>query len=45
MSIRNGMQMVIKYNYTGETVKEAIKNDIKMLYMCVFFLFEIVKLY
>jgi hypothetical protein len=33
MSIRNGMQIVIKYNATGEIVKEAIKNDIKMLYM------------
>ena len=42
MSIRNGMQMVIKYNATGEIVKEPIKNDIKN---AVFFLFEIVKLY
>ena len=25
--------MVNKYNATGEIVKEAIKNDIKMLYM------------
>ena len=41
MSIRNGMQMVIKYNATGDIVKEAIKNA---LYV-VFFLFEIVKLY
>lgn len=38
MSIRNGMQMVIKYNATGEIVKEAIKNDIKMLYVFLSFL-------
>ena len=33
MSIRNGMQMVIKYNATGEIVKEVIKNYLKMLYV------------
>ena len=33
------MQMEIKYNATGEIGKEAIKNDIKMLYIMCFSFF------